>query len=236
MIIQLISSPRNVSTALMYSFGQRSDTLCVDEPYYSCYLQFSNKNHPAQEIILESQSTDRSIVRQQLQELSNKTMVLFIKNMAHHLTLDDIKNQNSWKHCFLIRHPKRIIQSFAKVIPDVKSEDLGLEKQRMFYDYLINQGHHPIVIDSTDIVNHPREILQKLCAELKLPFEKLMLSWPKGPKPYDGVWAPYWYHSVHQSTGFVQSPQTIIPPLSPRLQPLLNSQIHHYDYLSQFKI
>ena len=29
------SGPRNVSTALMYSFAQRSDTRVVDEPLYA---------------------------------------------------------------------------------------------------------------------------------------------------------------------------------------------------------
>ena len=29
-----------------------------------------------------------------------------------------------------------------------------------------------------------------------------MLSWPKGRRDTDGVWAPYWYSSVNDSTGF----------------------------------
>lgn len=28
-----------------------------------------------------------------------------------------------------------------------------------------------------------------------------MLSWRAGPKPYDGVWAPWWYAGTHKSTG-----------------------------------
>jgi len=35
--INLWSSPRNVSTALMYSFAQRLDTTVVDEPLYAYY-------------------------------------------------------------------------------------------------------------------------------------------------------------------------------------------------------
>ena len=37
--IQLWSGPRNVSTALMYSFAQRPDTRVVDEPLYAHYLR-----------------------------------------------------------------------------------------------------------------------------------------------------------------------------------------------------
>jgi len=29
-----------------------------------------------------------------------------------------------------------------------------------------------------------------------------MLSWPAGPHPADGVWAPHWYTNLYESTGF----------------------------------
>ena len=40
--ICLWSGPRNISTALMYSFAQRSDTIVYDEPFYAYYLKNSN--------------------------------------------------------------------------------------------------------------------------------------------------------------------------------------------------
>src|ERR687883_192922 len=40
------SGPRNVSTALMYSFRQRPDTLVVDEPLYGHYLRVTSADHP----------------------------------------------------------------------------------------------------------------------------------------------------------------------------------------------
>ena len=43
-IISLWSGPRNVSTALMYSFAQRSDTQVIDEPLYAHYLQHTGNN------------------------------------------------------------------------------------------------------------------------------------------------------------------------------------------------
>lgn len=38
-----------------------------------------------------------------------------------------------------------------------------------------------------------------LCVAARVP---QMLSWPAGPKQYDGVWAPWWYGQTHRSTGF----------------------------------
>ena len=48
----------------------------------------------------------------------------------------------------------------------------------------------------------PRSVLQKLCEHLDLAFDPRMLRWDAGPRAEDGIWAPHWYQSVHQSTGF----------------------------------
>ena len=53
--ICLWSCPRNVSTALMYSFAQREDTQVFDEPLYAYYLKNSNSIHPGRKEILSSQ-------------------------------------------------------------------------------------------------------------------------------------------------------------------------------------
>ena len=56
--IQLWSGPRNVSTALMYSFAQRPDTRVVDEPLYAHYLRVSGAEHPGKAEVLRSQEQD----------------------------------------------------------------------------------------------------------------------------------------------------------------------------------
>ena len=52
--ICLWSGPRNVSTALMYSFAQRSDTRVVDEPLYGHFLRVSGTHHPGRDEVLAS--------------------------------------------------------------------------------------------------------------------------------------------------------------------------------------
>ena len=56
--INLWSGPRNVSTALMYSFAQRADTRVVDEPLYAHYLRVSGADHPGREDVLRSLDQD----------------------------------------------------------------------------------------------------------------------------------------------------------------------------------
>mgnify|MGYP000610320710 CR=1 FL=1 len=77
--INLISSPRNLSTALMYSFAQRTDTKVLDEPLYAYYLSCTHINHPGREEILASQSQNPKEVIQDVILGSYDKSVLFIK-------------------------------------------------------------------------------------------------------------------------------------------------------------
>ncbi len=60
--ICLWSGPRNISTALMYSFAQREDTLVLDEPLYAHYLASSEKElverHPVAQVVLDTMEND----------------------------------------------------------------------------------------------------------------------------------------------------------------------------------
>lgn len=230
-ILQLISGPRNVSTALMYSFHQRKDTHCLDEPYYACYLKENNKIHPARTQILQVQSTDRSQVYQQITELALESPYLFIKNMAHHLTAADLYLQTNWRHCFLIRHPALILQSYAKVIQQPSSADIGLQQQRKWYDLLKEKNQSITIIDSSDFLTDPRANLIKLCEQLNIPFDSAMLSWPPGPKSIDGIWAPYWYDQAHRSIGFRQPKDQKSINLPPYLNQILEESLVDYHYL-----
>lgn len=57
-----------------------------------------------------------------------------------------------------------------------------------------------------------------------------MLQWPAGPRPEDGVWAKYWYDSVHRSTGFAPY-QPESTPFPDQLKPLLEECLPHYEEL-----
>jgi hypothetical protein len=53
--IAMWSGPRNLSTALMYSFAARGDCAVWDEPFYAAYLRETGIAHPmAAKIIAEN--------------------------------------------------------------------------------------------------------------------------------------------------------------------------------------
>ena len=50
--IAMWSGPRNLSTAMLRSFGNRADTAVSDEPFYGAFLKTSGAPHPmAAEVI-----------------------------------------------------------------------------------------------------------------------------------------------------------------------------------------
>lgn len=201
--ICLWSCPRNVSTALMYSFAQRKDTIVYDEPLYAHYLKVSGANHPAREQTLQSQENNGNKVVQEiiLKKINDK--ILFHKLMTHFLIDIDTHFLSKVTNIIFIRNPEEIINSYSKVIPNPKMSDIGVKQQYELYHSLKKIGIEPIVLDSKYLLMNPELILSKLCRKLSIEFDKKMLSWEKGARKEDGVWASYWYANIHNSTGFL---------------------------------
>lgn len=200
-IICLWSCPRNVSTALMYSFGSRSDTEITDEVLYGYYLSKSNVNHPGKNEIIENlECNSQKVINEII--LKPKKRVNFHKLMTHFLIDIDLEFLNKVTNVLFIRDPKEIIHSYHKVIPYPTIDDIGVKKQFELFNYLNDTGNKVIILDSKDLLTDPEKTLKILCEKINIPFDKNMLHWKRGPKKEDGIWAKYWYKNVHQSSGF----------------------------------
>lgn len=197
------SGPRNVSTALMRSFSQRSDTLVADEPLYGHYLAVSGAPHPGRDELIQTLETDARVVTDRLILGPCSESVLFMKQMVHHLTPDvDLSFLDRCVNVMLIRDPAEVIASLVNQLPEPSLRDVGLERQVELFRDLTSRGQTPPVIDARLLLLDPRGVLGDLCDRLGLPWQEAMLSWPPGPLPEDGPWAKYWYDSVERSTGF----------------------------------
>ncbi len=199
------SGPRNISTALMRSFGSRSDTAVVDEPLYAFYLARTGVEHPGREEILARCETDwRAVARALTGPVPSGVAVFYQKHMAHHL-LPEVEREWLWelRHVFLIRDPREMLLSLSKVTPHPSLADTGLPQQvELFQAVERRTGGTPPVIDARDVLQAPEPLLRKLCAALALDFDPAMLSWEAGLRPTDGIWAKHWYADVARSTGF----------------------------------
>ena len=203
--ICLWSGPRNISTALMYSFAQRDDTKVVDEPLYGHYLRETGARHPGRKEIMNKVNCDGNFVMKNLLNLNPKNgeKVLFLKQMTKHLVNVECHFLPKLKNIFLVRNPRDMLPSLAKKIPQPNLADTGLKLQWHLYKDLQNMGNNPIVVDADELLMNPKNILKQLCHHLKLKFFNSMLSWPAKPRKEDGIWAKYWYQSLHKSTGFL---------------------------------
>ena len=213
--IAMWSGPRNISTALMRSWGNRADTVVIDEPFYAFYLKRTGKPHPgAAEVISQSETDVGRIVARLLGQIPTGKTIFYQKHMTHHLLPEIDKGWlNDLSNCFLIRDPAEVITSYLRKNHEPAFEDLGFAQQiELFRSVRQRTGSIPPVIDAADVLQNPRRILGQLCQAVGVEFDEAMLSWPAGLRDSDGTWAKYWYAEVAKSTGF--------QPYHPKTEPM----------------
>jgi hypothetical protein len=233
--IAMWSGPRNLSTALMYAFAARGDCAVVDEPFYAAYLAATGTDHPMRAVVMAAQSTDPLRVAAACTGPVPGNMPLhYQKHMTlHMIPAFDRGFLRGLTHAFLIRHPARVIASYVRKRENPTLADIGFVQQAQLFDMVAGfTGQPPVVIDSAAIRNNPTQALSALCARLGIPYTDRMLSWPAGPKPYDGVWAPHWYGAVHRSTGF-EDPEGPLPVLTGDAARLCDAALPYYHQLEK---
>lgn len=204
MRIAMWSGPRNISTAMMRSWENRADTQVVDEPFYAYYLRQTQSPHPCFDEILASQSSDYEQVTRELCSGACDSPLQYQKHMTHHMLEGvDMRWTSELTHCFLIRDPAQVVNSYTNSRGVCNAADIGIIRQAELYKEISQlTGQDIPIIDSNDVLANPQGILSKLCERLQIPFAEAMLAWPEGKRSSDGVWASHWYHSVELSTGF----------------------------------
>jgi len=235
--ICLWSGPRNISTALMYAFAQRTDTTIFDEPLYAHYLSKTPARayHPGAEQVIAEMENDGEKIVSALILGDHLTPVVFFKHMTHHLNDLDWSFLDHTANILLTRDPRDMLPSYAAVVETPALRDVGYAQHIELLEYLQARGQNPPVLDSKQVLLNPKKVLSELCGRIGIPFQEQMLQWEAGPRPEDGTWAKYWYHSVHRSTGFAKyHPKT--EPFPTHLEPLLLECLPYYEQLSALAI
>ena len=237
--IAMWSGPRNISTAMMRSFGQRPDTWVIDEPFYAAYLSATGIEHPLRDAVIASQSSDwRDVVRQLLAPTTSGKTVFYQKHMTHHM-LPHIGRD--WmaqcRNAFLIRDPAAVLASYTQKRSEVTLGDIGIVIQHELFEREANRlSRAPPVIEGSAILADPPRMLRKLCTALGIDYSDAMLSWPAGRRDTDGVWAPAWYQAVEKSTGF-GAPRTEEPvALSDDLRRIADAARPYYEALRDYAL
>lgn len=237
--IAMWSGPRNISTAMMRSFGARPDTVVVDEPFYAAYLAATGLIHPMNDEVLASQPNDwREVVQSLLGPVPGDQAVYYQKHMTHHMLegfgRDWIRHV---RNAFLIRDPAAVLASYIRKRSEVNLADIGIVQQRELFEREADRlGAAPPVVEGTDVLADPGRVLAALCGALDIEYTDAMLHWPAGRRDTDGVWAPAWYNAVEQSTGFgppVTQPEMMLPD---ELQRIADAARPHYAVLAAHRL
>ncbi len=227
------SGPRNISTAMMRSFGNRPDTAVCDEPLYAHYLTRVAVDHPGADEVVARHETDwRAVVAFLTGPVPGGKAVFYQKHMAHHLLPEiDRGFLGALDNAFLIRDPGPMLVSLAKRMGRPTLADTGLDLEvEIFEQVCRDTGRIPPVVDARDVLLDPERTLRALCAALDLEFLADMLRWPPGRRPTDGVWAEHWYRDVEASTGF-RPYREPTDPVPEALEPLRRECLERYAML-----
>jgi len=232
------SGPRNLSTAMMRSFGSRADTFVTDEPFYGCFLKETGLDHPMRDEVIESMDCDwRSVMDRLRGETPDGSPIWYQKHMWH-MMVGPVGYEDfaGFRHAFLIREPERMIASYLKKREAARFEDFGLEKQAEFFERESDRlGHAPPVIDANDVLSDPEGVLSKLCEALGIAWDPAMLHWAPGRRETDGVWAAHWYNAVEKSTGFAEPDEGPVE-LSDEDRRLAERMRPYYERLAAYRL
>ena len=114
--IAMWSGPRNLSTAMMRSFGSRPDTFVSDEPFYGCFLKTTGADHPMRREVIAAMHCDwHGVIAALSADNPGKSPIWYQKHMWHQMVgpigYDDF---SGFTHAFLIREPDRMIASYLR--------------------------------------------------------------------------------------------------------------------------
>jgi hypothetical protein len=237
--IAMWSGPRNISTAMMRSWGNRPDTFVCDEPFYPYYLEATGRDHPGREEVIAQGETDwRKVIAQLTGPIPGGRPIFYQKQMTHHL-LPEI--ERGWlaqvTNCFLIRDPAEVILSYIKKNNDPSLEDIGFIQQAEIFEWVKeHRGGAAPVIDARDVLENPERTLRLLCGAIGLEFTDAMLSWPPGLRDTDGIWAKHWYGEVAHSTCFRKPSRREREPVPARLGEVHDRSRECYERLYRYRL
>jgi len=223
---------------MMRAWGNRADTVVIDEPFYAYYLSATGKRHPGADEVIASGETDwRKVIAHLTGPIPNAKRIFFQKQMAHHL-LPEVDREwlGAVTNCFLIRGPREVIASYIKKREEPALPDLGFVQQAEIFNFVRTRTSSiPPVIDAKDVLDNPERMLRLLCEAVGVEFSKSMLSWPPGLRETDGIWARHWYGEVAKTTSFQPyRPRSARVPA--RLQEIYDRCRECYECLHEYRL
>ena len=241
-IIALWAVPRSTSTAFEWMMRQRGDLDCLHEPFGEAWYQGEAPLWPRYKP--GDKTTPGLTLQSAWQDIQRRAqkMPVFIKDFPHYIHhIWDAQFLAHFTHAFLIRDPAKTLTSIYDKWPDFDEREVGFPEQRALFDLLTAlNGKPPPVIDSDDLLEHPRAMTEAFCAAVDIPFIESALRWKKGGDPSAHSWwdGGSFHANLAQSTGLTpQKRQYVDLQQTPeRVQQVHRRMLPHYLHLHQHRV
>lgn len=241
-IIALWAVPRSTSTAFEWMMRQRGDLDCLHEPFGEAWYQGEEplwqRWKPGDKVTpgltLES-------VWQDIQSRATKNPV-FIKDFPHYINhMWDQSFLENFTHSFLIREPALTVTSMYDKWPDFDEGEVGFPEQRALFDLLTAlHGKPPPVIDSSDLLANPGDVVRAFCDSIEIPYLEEALSWEPGSDASAFSWwdGGSFHHNLKSSTGLVPQERKYVEleHAPARVQQVTRRMQPHYEHLYKHRL
>ena len=240
-ILALWATPRSTSTAFEWMMRMRGDMICFHEPFGEPWYQGEEPLWPRlKSDSIRTPGLTFDSVWTKL-KLAAEQGPVFTKDFPHyieHLWTNEFLSH--YKHSFLIRDPAKVVTSMFEHWPDFVLKETGFAEQRQLFDRLSDhKGSAPPVIDSDDLLENPKGIVQAYCGAVDIQFIPQALSWKPGTRDevswYDGG---SWHGNLRDSDGLKPQPRHYIDitEAPDRVQEIYEIVLPHYQHLHAHRL
>ena len=199
-VLALWSPPRSMSTAFFRMMAQRGDFRMHHEPFSDLAAQqpYTVDGTPC--------TTPGQVLGAFV--AASGTAPVFFKDTTeypHVRLFDELPLAEQVTHTFIIREPRRAIESHYAMNPALTLPEVGFEHLFQIYERVRREtGRAPVVVDADVLVERPRETVRAYCQAVGIPCDDRALSWSPGER---SEWSrtSRWHEDVAGSAGFRQS-------------------------------
>ncbi|WP_282607222.1 hypothetical protein [Pelagibius sp. Alg239-R121] len=240
-IFVLWAVPRSTSTAFEWMMRQRGDMECLHEPFGEAWYQGEEPLWPrVTDDSLRTPGLTLDSVLHNIKALAEEGPV-FSKDFPHyvdHLWSDELLLL--FDHSFLIRDPAKTISSMYSKWPDFHPKEVGFVEQRALFDRLCDKfGAAPPVLDSDDLLEDPRSMVQSWCRAVGIPFISEALSWEPGARDEVSWWDGGSFHAnLRNSDGLKPQKRRYVEigSLPDRVKEVYEDSLPHYKHLHAHRL
>ncbi|WP_119069183.1 sulfotransferase family protein [Rubrobacter indicoceani] len=199
--IALWAVPRSISTAFERYFVERDDFEVLHEPFGQSYYYSEDRLSERYADEVEPGNGYGAVLEEVVRPRRKR---VFIKDMAYHArSLIESEGEGfagRFINTFIVRDPKYVITSMAKMWPDFTQEEAGYDDVYKLFRLSGSLGQDAVVVDAMSFTENPEGVMKRYCEKVGVEFEKGSLSWEAKKvqewESWDG-----WHDAAEKSTG-----------------------------------